>query len=144
MKRDLPKLFCFMILAGILILPFGCSGTHSVNITLETVANTPMTAGAKIYIKVWSYDPMIADKAADLASEALTTYADEDSLSFTINVDGIVEELRYYVTILVDNDDNEILSDGDYASSGFNNVLTQDNPSEITITLRLYGPIPDP
>ena len=118
--------FALLVLSSATTLA-GCSDRVSGEVQLTPPLSTP---AARATIKLWQYDPLLADATADLVgtAEVTTLTAGTDTFAFAIEPTGGDDDLEHYLTALVDLDGDGADEPGDYNVIDFFKVdLGQDD-----------------
>lgn len=102
--------------------------------------------GRVLELRLYAYDPRIADKAADLVEKVeVKDFAHETGKetkkAFTIGAKGELKaNTKYYVTAFVlAGDKRTHIGQADHVKEPFNKVITDGNPRAITIRFREIG-----
>ena len=102
--------------------------------------------GRVLELRLYAYDPRIADKAADLVEKVEIkdfTHVEgkETKKEFTIGAKGELKaNTKYYVTAFVlQRDDRTHIGQADHVKVPLNKVITDGNPREITIRFKEIG-----
>ena len=97
-------------------------------------------------LRLYGYDPRIADKAADLIDTfEVKDFAHEEgketTKEFTIGAKGALKpNTKYYVTAFVlDGKKRTHIGQADHVKEPFNKVITDGNPRDITLRFREVG-----
>jgi hypothetical protein len=100
----------------------------------------------KLELRLYAYDPRIADKAADLVDtfevkDFSHEAGKETAKEFTIGAKGELKpDTKYYVTAFVlDGDKRTHMGQADHVKEPFNKVITDGNPREITVRFKEVG-----
>jgi hypothetical protein len=111
--------------------------------TLVVPKDLASFAGRLLEIRLYKYDPRLADRAADLVEKVeikdfAHTEGTETKKTFVIGAKGEIEPKRaYYVTLFVlDGNKRTHIGDADHAKKNLCRVLTDGQPNQITMVIR--------
>ncbi|HVL11850.1 MAG TPA: hypothetical protein VM529_04765 [Gemmata sp.] len=122
------------------------NATTKVTGTVVIPKDAAAFAKRKLELRLYAYDPRIADKAADLidtfeVKDFAHEAGKETTKEFTIGAKGELKpNTRYYVTAFVlDGETRTHIGQADHVKEPFNKVLTDGNLRKITLRFREVG-----
>ena len=91
-------------------------------------------ADAELVVKVWAYDPDVADESATLVAEHTAAMLDAEQVArFSVPADP---GLNHYVSVDVDVDGDGTIEHGDYVQHDMSpKVLTGGHPTSVTVVV---------
>jgi hypothetical protein len=140
----------YLVAALLAILPAAAltaaddAPTTKVEGTLIIPKDTASFKGRVVEVRLYEYDPRIADKAADLVEKVeLKDFAHaqgtETKKEFVVGAKGVLNQMRsYYVTLFVLDDKGQRthMGEGEHSKNNLCKVLTNGQPAKITMNVK--------